>query len=61
MYWSSVIRVRPRTNLSLKASEAARLIQVHKIDFLDCFQIVTILAREISAHGRTLQVNSDNG
>ena len=40
--------------------EAERLIQKHKIDFIDCFQIVTILPRSIPILVFGIQVNTDH-
>ncbi len=46
------------------ASEAVRLIQTHKIDFLDCFQIVTILQgrfRALSSESKSILITADRG
>jgi len=43
------------------STEAERLIKKHKIDFLDCFQIVTIFARKVPSARSKLAVHFDNG
>ena len=45
-------------------SEAERLIQTHKIDFLDCFQIVTILRgrfRHLGPESKSILITADHG
>jgi hypothetical protein len=45
-------------------SEASRLIQTYKIDFLDCFQIVTILRgefRHLCAESKSILITADRG
>lgn len=44
--------------------EAERLIQTHKIDFLDCFQIVTILRgrfRHSGPESKSILITADHG
>lgn len=47
--------------LPIVRNEAERLIKTYKIDFLDCFQIVTVLAGALPPHGRRVAIDLDHG